>query len=43
MNELKAKVNEYKEADGNISFDNILKIADYFGVSFESCVKRLYA
>ena len=41
MNELKAKVNEYKEADGNISFDNILKIADYFGVSFESCVRRI--
>lgn len=41
VNELKAKVNEYKEADGNISFDNILKIADYFGVSFESCVRRI--
>lgn len=41
MGELKVKVNEYKDANGNVSFDDILKIADYFGVSFESCVKRI--
>ena len=41
MGELKVKVNEYKDANGNVSFENILKIADYFGVSFESCVRRI--
>ena len=33
MGELKIKVNEYKDINGNVSFDDILKIADYFGVS----------
>jgi len=41
MGELKVKVNEYKDANGNVSFEDILKIADYFGVSFESCVRRI--
>ena len=41
MGELKAKVNEYKDVNGNVSFDDILKIADYFGVSFDSCVRRI--
>ena len=41
MGELKVKVNEYKDANGNVNFDDILKIADYFGVSFESCVRRI--
>lgn len=41
MGELRVKVNEYKDAKGNVSFDDILKIADYFGVSFESCVRRI--
>ena len=41
MGELKVKVNEYKDANGNVSFDDMLKIADYFGVSFESCVRRI--
>lgn len=41
MGELKVKVNEYKDHNGNVSFDDILKIADYFGVSFESCVRRI--
>lgn len=41
MGELKVKVNEYKDYNGNVSFDDILKIADYFGVSFESCVRRI--
>lgn len=41
MGELKIKVNEYKDTNGNVSFDDILKIADYFGVSFESCVRRI--
>ena len=41
MGELKIKVNEYKDINGNVSFDDILKIADYFGVSFEACVRRI--
>lgn len=41
MGELKTKVNEYKDVNGNVSFDNILKIADYFGVSVESCLRRI--
>ena len=41
MGELKVKVNEYKDYNGNVSFDDILKIADFFGVSFESCVRRI--
>lgn len=41
MGELIAKVNEYKDDNGNVSFDDVLKIADYFGVSFESCVRRI--
>lgn len=41
MCELRVKVNEYKDINGNVSFDDILKIADYFGVSFESCVRRI--
>ena len=41
MFELRVKVNEYKDINGNVSFDDILKIADYFGVSFESCVRRI--
>lgn len=41
MGELKVKVNEYKDANGNVSFGDILIIADYFGVSFESCVRRI--
>lgn len=35
MFELRVKVNEYKDINGNVSFDDILKIADYFGVSFD--------
>ena len=41
MGELKVKVNEYRDANGNVSFDDILMIADYFGVSFEACVRRI--
>lgn len=41
MGALIAKVNEYKDDNGNVSFDDVLKIADYFGVSFESCVRRI--
>jgi len=41
IGELRSKVNEYKDASGNVSFDSILLISDYFGVSFESCVFRI--
>lgn len=41
MGKLKVKVNEYKDSNGNVNFDDILKIADYFGVSFESYVRRI--
>lgn len=40
--ELKRQVKSQKTTDlGYISFDVALEIADYFGVSFESCVFRL--
>lgn len=41
IEELKIKVDEYKDSKGYVSFDDALLIADYFGVSFESCVFRL--
>ena len=41
MGELRLKVNEYKDINGNVSFDDILKIAFFFGVSFESCLYRI--
>lgn len=37
---IKAEVDKYLE-NGYISFDNVLKIAEYFGVSFESCLNRI--
>lgn len=41
MGELELQVNQYKDIHGKVSFKNILKIAYYFGVSFESCVRRI--
>lgn len=41
MAELIIKVNEYRDVNGNVSFDDILIIADYFGVSFDACVRRI--
>ena len=41
LGELRIKVNEYKDINGNVGFESVLKIADYFGVSFESCVYRI--
>ena len=35
--ELKCQVSRRKDRYGNVSFDDILEIADYFGVSFEAC------
>lgn len=41
IEELKKQVSKYKDNDGNVSFESILYIADYFGVSFESCLYRI--
>ncbi|NLB81131.1 MAG: ImmA/IrrE family metallo-endopeptidase [Clostridiaceae bacterium] len=41
IDELRAQVKKRKNIRGNVSFDDVLKIADYFGVSFESCLFRL--
>lgn len=41
IGELRSKVNQYKDSKGNVSFESVLLIADYFGVSFESCVFRI--
>lgn len=30
MGELKVKVNEYKDSNGNVNFDDILKLAECF-------------
>jgi len=39
--ELRAQVNKRKNNRNVISFDDVLEIADYFGVSFESCLYRI--
>ena len=41
MGELRAQVNKRKNARGNVSFDDVLEIADFFGVSFISCLFRI--
>lgn len=41
LQELKYKIAEYKDDTGNVSFDGVLEIADYFGVSFEACLSRI--
>lgn len=40
ISELK-KIVDARKHNGYVSFDDVLKIADYFGVSFESCVFRI--
>ena len=40
MSELRCQV-EQRKKDGYISFDSALEIADYFGVSFDACVRRI--
>lgn len=39
--ELRAQVNKRKNEEGVVSFDDVLEIANYFGVSFESCLYRI--
>jgi len=41
INELKKQVDKYKDKKGNVSFEDILTISQYFGVSFLSCVARI--
>lgn len=41
INELRAQVIKRKNKRGNISFDDVLEISDFFGVSFESCLYRI--
>ena len=41
INELRAQVNKRKNSRREISLDDVLEIADYFGVSFESCLFRI--
>lgn len=40
MMELRRQV-DAKKANGYVDFKSVLEIADYFGVSFESCVRRI--
>ena len=39
--ELQVQVDRRKDSRGNVSFDDVLEIADYFGVSFSACVYRI--
>lgn len=41
LSELELQVNQRKDARGYISLDDVLEIADFFGVSFESCLFRI--
>lgn len=41
ITELQVQVNKRKNTQGYVSFDDVLEIADYFGVSFESCLFRI--
>lgn len=41
LNELRKKVSEYSDENGNVTFEDIIYIADYFGVSFETCLFRI--
>ena len=38
INELRTQVNKRKNNTRNVSFDDVLEIADYFGVSFQACL-----
>jgi len=39
-NEIKRQISQY-ECNGTVSFDSVLLIAEYFGVSFKSCLNRI--
>lgn len=39
--ELNKLIDKYQDKNGNVDLDDCLLIAEYFGVSFESCVKTI--
>ena len=39
--ELRVQVNERKNSNGTISMNDVLEIADFFGVSFQACLFRI--
>lgn len=41
LTELKVQVDKRRDSYGNIDFDAVLEIADYFGVSFQACLFRI--
>lgn len=41
LSELRAQVNKRKKSNRNISLDDVLEIADFFGVSFQACLFRI--
>ena len=41
ISELRVQVRKRENACGNVSFDDVLEIADYFGVSFGACLYRI--
>lgn len=41
IQEMRAQVNKRKDHRGNVSFEDVLEIANYFGVSFEACLFRI--
>ena len=41
ISELRAQVNKRKKGNRNISMDDVLEIADFFGVSFQACLFRI--
>lgn len=41
ITELRIQVNKRKNTRGNVSFDDVLEISDYFGVSFAACIYRI--
>ncbi len=41
LQELRHQVNKRKNTRGYVSFDDVLEIADFFGVNFRSCLYRI--
>ena len=41
LSELRVQVNKRKNSVGTISLDDVLEIADFFGVSFQACLFRI--
>lgn len=41
IDDLREICNQYKDERGFVSFDNVLLIAEYFGVSFSACVFKI--